>query len=197
MMLGDTRLGTLLGEFMRSTMQFKAFPIMMMTMHLRRGLNAARAADFGGYLASLMVGMTVRPPGLHPLQAGRRHHQAGEAPRGHCGFGTSAARRPIARSSTRRPHRHMVRQAWTAMPLLKCPTRWRPGGSSLAGCRAARIQCRACVPPSPGSRPAVADRGRWWPRRRPPPAARVPGSPGLPSTTCFAITRHSPHGARA
>ncbi len=67
LMLGDTRPGTLLGEFMRSTMQYKAFPVTMMTMHLRRGLNAARAGDFGGYLASLMVGMTVL--GATALQA--------------------------------------------------------------------------------------------------------------------------------
>jgi hypothetical protein len=59
MMLGQTRPGTWSGEFLRSTAQYKTFPVTVMTTHLMRGLNAARAGDRGVYLASTFVGMTV------------------------------------------------------------------------------------------------------------------------------------------
>jgi uncharacterized protein YoaH (UPF0181 family) len=57
--LRGTRRGTLEGEFLRSTMQYKSFPITMMTTHLMRGLDAARQGDYGRYLASLVVGLTA------------------------------------------------------------------------------------------------------------------------------------------
>jgi hypothetical protein len=57
--LRGTRRGTLEGEFLRSTMQYKSFPITMMTTHLMRGMNQARQGDYGRYLASLLVGLTA------------------------------------------------------------------------------------------------------------------------------------------
>jgi hypothetical protein len=59
MVLGKTRPGTLSGEFMRSTMQFKSFPVAMMTRHLMRGIEGARAGDHGRYLAATAVSLTV------------------------------------------------------------------------------------------------------------------------------------------
>lgn len=57
--LGQTRPGTFVGEFFRSAMQFKSFPVAVMLMHLGRGLNAARQGDYGRYLASFTVAMTA------------------------------------------------------------------------------------------------------------------------------------------
>jgi uncharacterized protein YoaH (UPF0181 family) len=57
--LRGTRRGTLEGEFLRSTMQYKSFPITMMTTHLMRGIDQARQGDYGRYLASLVVGLTA------------------------------------------------------------------------------------------------------------------------------------------
>lgn len=59
MILGRTRAGTLSGEFLRSTMQFKTFPVSMMTRHLLRGAEAIRAGDRGRYLAMTGVSLTV------------------------------------------------------------------------------------------------------------------------------------------
>jgi uncharacterized protein YoaH (UPF0181 family) len=57
--LRGTRRGTFEGEFMRSIMQYKSFPITMMTTHLMRSLNQARQGDYGRYFASLVVGLTA------------------------------------------------------------------------------------------------------------------------------------------
>jgi uncharacterized protein YoaH (UPF0181 family) len=58
--LRGTRRGTVEGELIRSAMQYKSFPITIMTTHLVRGMNAARTGgDYGRYLASFMVGMTL------------------------------------------------------------------------------------------------------------------------------------------
>lgn len=59
MTLRGTRRGTIEGEFLRSAMQYKSFPITIMTTHMLRGWNAARTGDMGGYMASLIVGMTL------------------------------------------------------------------------------------------------------------------------------------------
>jgi uncharacterized protein YoaH (UPF0181 family) len=57
--LRGTQRGTIEGEFLRSTMQYKSFPITMMTTHLMRGINQARQGDHGRYVASLVVGLTA------------------------------------------------------------------------------------------------------------------------------------------
>jgi hypothetical protein len=57
--LQGTRAGTWSGEFWRSTAQYKAFPIAMMTRHLYRGWNAGGAGAMGLYLARLAVGLTA------------------------------------------------------------------------------------------------------------------------------------------
>lgn len=57
--VGRTRPGTLAGEFLRSSMQFKTFPVSMMTRHLMRGLEAVRAGDRGRYLAATGISLTV------------------------------------------------------------------------------------------------------------------------------------------
>lgn len=58
--LRGTRRGTFEGEFLRSAMQYKSFPVAIMATHMMRGLNAARqGGDHGRYLAALLVGMTA------------------------------------------------------------------------------------------------------------------------------------------
>lgn len=59
LVLGKTRPGTLSGEFLRSTMQFKSFPVSMMTRHLMRGIESVRAGDRGRYLVATGVSLTV------------------------------------------------------------------------------------------------------------------------------------------
>ena len=56
MTLGRTQPGTIEGEFLRSSMQYKAFPITMMTRHMMRGL---KAGDSGKYMIGLAVGLTL------------------------------------------------------------------------------------------------------------------------------------------
>jgi uncharacterized protein YoaH (UPF0181 family) len=58
-MMQGSRAGTWGGEAWRAFMQYKAFPVTVMTMQLGRGLNAARQGDFGRYLATLAVTMTM------------------------------------------------------------------------------------------------------------------------------------------
>ena len=62
LILGDTKAGTLPGEFWRASAQYKAFPITMLTRHIYRGMNAGDgkyvAAASGAYLARLAIGMT-------------------------------------------------------------------------------------------------------------------------------------------
>ena len=57
--LRGTQRGTWQGEFFRSAMQYKSFPVTVMTTHLVRALNAARRGDYGRYLVTMAVGMTV------------------------------------------------------------------------------------------------------------------------------------------
>jgi hypothetical protein len=57
--LGQTRPGTLSGEFIRATMQYKAFPVTMMSRHLMRGLESYRGGDYGRYMAALVVSLTA------------------------------------------------------------------------------------------------------------------------------------------
>jgi hypothetical protein len=57
--LGRTRPGTGTGEFLRASMQYKSFPVSMMTRHLARGLLAYQGGDHGRYLAATAIGLTV------------------------------------------------------------------------------------------------------------------------------------------
>lgn len=59
LMQGKLRPGTWSGEFLKSTLQYKTFPITIMSQQLIRGLNSLRAGDRGGYLAALAVSTTV------------------------------------------------------------------------------------------------------------------------------------------
>lgn len=57
-MLGQTRPGTWTGEFLRSAMQFKTFPVTIMMMHLGRALNQ-EGGNRATYLASFAIGTTL------------------------------------------------------------------------------------------------------------------------------------------
>lgn len=59
LMLGSSQAGTLQGEFLRSTLQYKSFAVTMITRHLYRGVNAGGPAAGGAYLGRLAVGLTV------------------------------------------------------------------------------------------------------------------------------------------
>jgi hypothetical protein len=59
LLLGRTRPGTFVGEFLRSTVQYKTFPISVLTMHLMRGIQGIQAGDRGAYLAGTVIGTTV------------------------------------------------------------------------------------------------------------------------------------------
>jgi hypothetical protein len=59
LMVGQTRPGTWTGEFVRSAMQFKTFPITVMLMHIGRGLNQETAAGKAAYLASYGIATTL------------------------------------------------------------------------------------------------------------------------------------------
>lgn len=59
LLLGRTRPGTLSGEFVRATMQYKTFPVSMMTRHLMRGLDAYQGGDVGRYMVATAVSLTV------------------------------------------------------------------------------------------------------------------------------------------
>ncbi|MBR0676885.1 hypothetical protein GXW77_11925 [Roseomonas alkaliterrae] len=59
LMLGQTRPGTLAGEFLRSALQFKSFPVTVMLMHVGRGLAQESAAGKAAYLASFAIGTTL------------------------------------------------------------------------------------------------------------------------------------------
>jgi hypothetical protein len=58
-MLGQTRPGTLAGEFLRSALQFKSFPVTVMLMHIGRALNQEGAHGKAAYLASFAIGTTL------------------------------------------------------------------------------------------------------------------------------------------
>lgn len=58
-MLGfRTRPGTFAGEFLRSTVQYKTFPVTIMLMHGMRSLKSIQSGDYGLYLAALLVSTT-------------------------------------------------------------------------------------------------------------------------------------------
>lgn len=59
LMLGQTRPGTLAGEFLRSALQFKSFPVTVLLMHIGRGLAQESAAGKAAYLASFAIGTTL------------------------------------------------------------------------------------------------------------------------------------------
>jgi hypothetical protein len=59
MAMGSSRPGTIEGEFLRSAMQYKAFPIAMMSRHLVRGMEGYRAGDHGKYMVGTAVSLTV------------------------------------------------------------------------------------------------------------------------------------------
>ncbi|NKE43908.1 hypothetical protein HB662_03905 [Roseomonas frigidaquae] len=58
-MLGSSRPGTAGGEFRRATAQYKSFPVAMMSRHLMRGIEQIRGGDWGRYLATTAVSLTV------------------------------------------------------------------------------------------------------------------------------------------
>lgn len=59
LLLGRSQAGTLSGEFLRATMQYKSFPVSMMTRHLARGIEAYRAGDRGRYMVATVVSLTA------------------------------------------------------------------------------------------------------------------------------------------
>jgi hypothetical protein len=69
LLLGRTRPGTLSGEFLRATMQYKTFPISMMTRHLMRGIDAYQGGDVGRYMVATGVSLTVMGAAAMQLKA--------------------------------------------------------------------------------------------------------------------------------
>jgi hypothetical protein len=69
LLLGRSQPGTLAGEFLRSTMQYKTFPISMMTRHVARGIEAIRGGDRGRYMAATVVSLTVMGAAAMQLKA--------------------------------------------------------------------------------------------------------------------------------
>jgi uncharacterized protein YoaH (UPF0181 family) len=59
LMLGQTRPGTFIGEFVRSALQFKSFPVTVMLMHIGRGLNQEGMHGKAAYLASFAIATTL------------------------------------------------------------------------------------------------------------------------------------------
>ena len=59
LMTGGTRPGTVVGELVRSAMQFKSFPITIMLQHIGRALAQERLAGKAQYLASFAIGTTL------------------------------------------------------------------------------------------------------------------------------------------
>lgn len=59
LLYAGTKKGTLAGELTRSFMQFKTFPLAMLTRHWRRGLSMPSGGGKAGYLASLFVMSTL------------------------------------------------------------------------------------------------------------------------------------------
>lgn len=56
---GNARPGTVGGEIIAGSLQFKTFPMMMILSHVWRGVSMARRGDHGAYLTTLAVGLTV------------------------------------------------------------------------------------------------------------------------------------------
>ena len=77
LLLGNTRPGTAQGEFLRATLQYKTFPVTMMTTHLMRAYQGLEGGDRGAYLAALGIGLTVM--GALAMQA--KQIAAGKDPR--------------------------------------------------------------------------------------------------------------------
>lgn len=59
LMLGETRRGSVVGEALRTTMQYKSFAVTMLTTHLMRGLAEQGVAGKFGYLAPHLIGLTT------------------------------------------------------------------------------------------------------------------------------------------
>lgn len=59
LMLGQTRPGTFIGEFVRSALQFKSFPVTVMLMHIGRGLNQEGMHGKAAYVASFAIATTL------------------------------------------------------------------------------------------------------------------------------------------
>lgn len=59
LMVGQTRPGTWQGEFLRSALQFKSFPVTIMLMHIGRALNQEGVRGKGAYLASFAIATTL------------------------------------------------------------------------------------------------------------------------------------------
>jgi len=59
LLYAGTKKGTLAGELTRSFMQFKTFPLAMLTRHWKRGLSMPNGGGKAGYLASLFVMSTL------------------------------------------------------------------------------------------------------------------------------------------
>jgi hypothetical protein len=59
LLLGQSKPGTFVGEFVRSMAQYKTFPVTIMTTHLMRGVSAIQGGDHGRYLAGTVIGMTA------------------------------------------------------------------------------------------------------------------------------------------
>ncbi len=57
--LGSSRPGTISGEMLRTFGQFKTFSVAMVLTHGMRGLRQAKGGDYGQYLASIVLSMTV------------------------------------------------------------------------------------------------------------------------------------------
>ena len=68
MATGNTQRGTFWGEFVRSTMMYKSFPLTIMHTHMMRGAMATATGDKGLYMASLMTGLTVMGAGVIALK---------------------------------------------------------------------------------------------------------------------------------
>lgn len=51
--------GTVGGEIMRGTAQFKSFPVSVLLLHISRGLNTGSVTDGAKYLAGLTIGTTL------------------------------------------------------------------------------------------------------------------------------------------
>lgn len=54
-----TRRGTVVGEFWRSTMMYKTFPVTVLTTHMARIVHQASPLRRGQYAAELLIGLTV------------------------------------------------------------------------------------------------------------------------------------------
>ena len=59
LLLGKSRPGSFVGEFVRSMAQYKTFPVTIMTTQLMRGISQIQAGDKGRYLVGTVASMTA------------------------------------------------------------------------------------------------------------------------------------------